>query len=101
MPLFVVLDKGVELDDALKETIRSHIRSTFSARHLPDEIFRIDAVPRTLNGKKLEVPIRKILLGYDPESVMNPGALANPHSLRFFIDFATEWKKSATLPPPS
>jgi acetoacetyl-CoA synthetase len=88
MPLFVVLEAGRELDQAVIDEIRARLRSTFTARHVPDEIIRIDAVPRTLNGKKLEVPIKKILMGQAPERVVNPGSLANPEALGFFVAFA-------------
>jgi acetoacetyl-CoA synthetase len=88
MPLFVVLEEGRELDVSMEDAIRQQIRTMFTARHVPDEIVEAPAIPRTLSGKKLEVPIKKILLGSAPEKVANIGSLANPESLRFFVEFA-------------
>ncbi len=88
LPLFVVLRDGHDLDDALRERIRTAIRTDLSARYLPNDIFAIPAVPRTLSGKKLELPIRKLLLGQPIDKVVNRDALANPASLDWFVDFA-------------
>ena len=97
MPLFVVLQPGAELDDELVATIKAQIRHKASARHVPDEVVEIAAVPRTLTGKKMELPIRKLLLGADAASVANPEAMANPDSMAFFVDFAA---RRAAAPPP-
>jgi acetoacetyl-CoA synthetase len=86
--LFVALRKGTVLDDALREEIRRRIRSECSPRHVPDEIIAVGEIPRTLNGKKLEVPVKRILMGMPAASAVNAGSLANPESLRFFIDLA-------------
>jgi acetoacetyl-CoA synthetase len=88
MPLFVVLRQGLVLDEALKDKIRSRIRSDVSPRHVPDEILAIEQVPTTLSGKKMEVPIRKILLGYPLEQAANPDAMRNPESIQFFVELA-------------
>ena len=88
MPLFVVLRDGVDLDDALRKRISDEIRSRFTPRHVPDRIIQVPAIPRTLNGKKLEVPIKRILLGHSPQSVVNPGSLTNPDALDFFVALA-------------
>jgi acetoacetyl-CoA synthetase len=88
MPLFVVLKDGLILDDALRNRIRDAIRHAVSARFLPDEIIQIAQVPRTLSGKKLEVPVKKLLLGGDPEKVVNRDSMANPDSFDAFIDYA-------------
>lgn len=90
MPLFVVLHDDVVLDEPLKKRIMHKLRSEVSPRHVPNEIFQIDAVPYTLSGKKMEVPIRKILLGRNIETSINTGAMRNPDSIHYFIDFATE-----------
>ncbi len=90
MPLFVVLADGLELDDALRDAIRTQIRTTFTPRHVPDEILQAPAIPRTLSGKKLEVPIKKLLMGEPVERVVNPGSLANPEALEFYVRFAAE-----------
>lgn len=88
MPLFVVVTDGLTLDEALIEKIRSAIRASVSARFLPDEIVAIPEVPRTLSGKKLEVPVKKLLLGGDPEKVVNRDSMANPASFDIFVEYA-------------
>jgi acetoacetyl-CoA synthetase len=88
MPLFVVLQPGLELDATLKARIEEAIRTTASARHVPDEIFRVEDIPRTLTGKKMELPVRKLLLGAAATSVASPEAMANPSSLDFFMQLA-------------
>ncbi len=88
MPLFVVLAPGAELDDALKARIAERLRTALSARYVPSEIFVIDEVPRTLSGKKLELPIKKILLGADVGKVANRDSMSNPHTIAYFVAFA-------------
>jgi acetoacetyl-CoA synthetase len=88
LPLFVVMREGVELDDDLRARIRQKLRTDVSPRHVPDEILGITAVPYTLSGKKMEVPIRKILLGMDPQQAAKRGAMRNPESLDYFIQLA-------------
>jgi acetoacetyl-CoA synthetase len=88
MPLFVVLRPGVALDDALCARINGEIRRSLSARHVPNEIFAVAEIPRTLSGKKLELPIKKLLLGQPLEKVVNPDAMANPAALAWFVEFA-------------
>ena len=88
MPLFVVLRVGVVLDDALRGRIVHALRSMFTPRHVPDEIIQVPAVPRTLNGKKVEVPVKRILMGVPAAEAVNPGSLANPEALRFFEELA-------------
>lgn len=90
MPLFVVLRPGLTLDAALKDRINQAIRKAVSARFVPNDIFQVADVPRTLSGKKLEVPVKKILLGQPAEKVSNPGTMANPGSLAWFVDFARQ-----------
>jgi acetoacetyl-CoA synthetase len=90
MLLFVVLRGGVELNDTLETTIKQRIREDVSPRHVPDDIFAIEQVPRTLSGKKMEVPIRKILLGFPVEDAANLGAMRNPESIEFFVDLAAK-----------
>ncbi len=87
MPLFVVLKEGVELNEGLKKKINTKIRSTLSPRHVPDEIYAIADVPRTLNGKKLEVPVKKILTGIPVEKAVNVDSMGNPESIKFYVDF--------------
>jgi acetoacetyl-CoA synthetase len=88
MPLFVVLKEGFELDDALKKKINTKIRSSLSPRHVPDQIYAVADVPRTLNAKKLEVPVKKILSGIPVEKAVNVDSMSNPESIKFFVEFA-------------
>ncbi|MBX3636075.1 MAG: acetoacetate--CoA ligase, partial [Rubrivivax sp.] len=88
MPLFVVLREGLVLDDALKARIKAAIRQALSARHVPNEIFQVAAIPRTLSGKKMELPVKKLLLGAAPETVLKRDAMANADSLDWYVDFA-------------
>ncbi|MCL6588029.1 MAG: acetoacetate--CoA ligase, partial [Anoxybacillus sp.] len=94
MPLFVVLQPGVELDDALKQQVKEAIKAHVSPRFIPDAIYQVDQIPKTLNGKKMEIPIRKILLGFPLEKAVNVGSMANPESLSFFIELAKQWEHS-------
>ena len=80
--------KGQVLDDALKDKINNAIRTGVSARFVPNEIVEVADIPRTLSGKKLEVPVKKLLLGGDPARVVNRDSMANPASFDFFIDYA-------------
>lgn len=88
MPLFVVLAEGLSMDEVLKEKINGAIRAAVSARFVPNEIVEIAEVPRTLSGKKLEVPVKKLLLGGDPAKVVNRDSMVNPDSFDTFIDYA-------------
>ncbi len=88
MPLFVVLAEGVSLTPELKKELAKQIRENCSPRHVPNEVYEIKEVPRTLNGKKLEVPIKKLLMGIPLERAVNKGSMVNPESLHFFIEFA-------------
>lgn len=88
MPLFVVLRQGVALDDALKQKIKQKIRRDISPRHVPNDIFAVEQIPYTLSGKKMEVPVRRILLGQPVEQAAKRGAMRNPESLQFFIKLA-------------
>jgi acetoacetyl-CoA synthetase len=90
MPLFVVLRDGVELDEELTNTIRRRIREDCSPRHVPNEIRQIQAVPRTLSGKVLEVPVKRILTGTPAEQAASRDSLANPEALDYFVALAQE-----------
>ncbi len=90
MPLFVVLKEGVELDDDLKKKIAGSIRERTSPRHVPNDIFDVPDVPKTLNGKKLEVPIKKILSGIPPEEAASRDSLSNPESLDRFAELSQQ-----------
>jgi acetoacetyl-CoA synthetase len=88
MPLFVSLTPGAVLDDRLRSAIRTAIREGASPRHLPDDIIQIDAVPHTLTGKKLEIPVKRILLGHRPAEVVDLGAVDRPDVLAEIADLA-------------
>ncbi len=88
MPLFVVLRTGLALDDALRARINGAIRTALSPRFVPDDIFAVAEVPRTLSGKKQELPIKKLLLGQPIEKVVNKDAMANPGCLDWYQAFA-------------
>jgi acetoacetyl-CoA synthetase len=88
MPLFVVLRENRALDDGLKFKIQQAIKTALSPRFVPDDIFAVAQIPRTLSGKKQELPIKKLLLGQPIDSVVNKEAMANPASLDWFVAFA-------------
>jgi acetoacetyl-CoA synthetase len=90
MAMFVVLREGVELDDELAGQIKRRIREDCSPRHVPNEIRQIAEVPRTLSGKVLEVPVKRILMGVAPEQAASVESLANPRSLDYFVELAGE-----------
>jgi acetoacetyl-CoA synthetase len=94
MPLFVVLREGTSLSDDLIAEIRRRIREDCSPRHVPDEIRQIDEVPRTLSGKVLEVPVKRILMGTPPEAAASRESLANPSALDYFIHLGGESRSS-------
>ena len=88
MPLFVVLREGTELDDDLVARIRTRVREDCSPRHVPDEVVAVEEVPRTLSGKVLELPVKRILTGTPPEQAASRDSLANPAALDFFVSWA-------------
>jgi acetoacetyl-CoA synthetase len=88
MPLFVMLAEGVELDEEMAEKSKGKIRSSLSPRHLPDDIFAVPDIPKTLTGKKLEVPVKKILMGMPVEKSVNFGSMSNPRAMDYFIEMA-------------
>ena len=88
MPLFVVLREGVVLDDALNKRMRELIKTALSARHVPNGIFQVSAIPRTLSGKKMELPVKKLLLGTPAEQVFKLDAMANADCVPWFVAFA-------------
>lgn len=90
MPLFVVLRPGVALDDAVRGRINAAVRTALSPRFVPDDIFAVAEVPRTLTGKKQELPIKKLLLGQPIDKVVNRDAMANPGCLDWYVAFAAE-----------
>jgi acetoacetyl-CoA synthetase len=90
LPLFVVLEDGATLDDNLVKAIRARVREDCSPRHVPSDVIEIDAVPRTLSGKALEVPVKRILMGTPPEKAASRDSLANPEALDWFVELARQ-----------
>jgi len=88
MPLFVVLREGAEVNDELRKEIARRVRERCSPRHVPDEVFAIAEVPRTLSGKVLEVPVKRILMGTPAEQAASRDSLANPAALDYFTEMA-------------
>ncbi len=88
MPLFVKLREGRVLDEGLRERIRATLRRDYSPRHVPDAIHEVPGIPLTLTGKKMEVPVRRILMGVPPERAANRDAVANPQALDYFTRYA-------------
>ena len=87
MPLFVMMEEGATLSESLKDQINSQLTTDFSRRHVPDEIVEVKDIPYTISGKKMEAPIKKILLGKSRHSAANLGAMRNPKSLLFFENY--------------
>jgi len=87
MPMFVQLQPGRQLNDTLHARIRERLRHDCSPRHVPDELHQVEAIPYTLTGKKMEVPVRKILAGQPLEQAANRGAMMNPSAIDWFVDF--------------
>jgi acetoacetyl-CoA synthetase len=101
MVLFVVLADGMTLDEQLTREIKRAIREDCSPRHVPNEVRQIDEVPRTLSGKVLEVPVKRILMGAAPGDAASVDSLANPRSLDYFVELAHELKiEPADSPVP-
>ncbi len=90
MPLFVVLREGVELDDGIVAEIRRRVREDCSPRHVPSDVLQVAEVPRTLSGKVLELPVKRILMGTAPEKAASRDSLANPQALDAFVALAKE-----------
>ncbi|WP_330216456.1 acetoacetate--CoA ligase [Pseudomonas sp. AM8] len=87
MPLFVVLREGYTLDEAMVSDIKTRLRNERSPRHVPDEIHAVPAIPMTLTGKKMEIPVRKLLMGERLQAVISPGAMRDPAILEWYVDF--------------
>jgi acetoacetyl-CoA synthetase len=84
MPLFIALREGATLDDALRGRIMAAVRSALSPRHVPDEIVAVPSIPRTLSGKKMEIPVKRLLQGHPLDAVAAPGTTADPAALEVF-----------------
>jgi acetoacetyl-CoA synthetase len=100
MPLFVKLKSGLQLDDTIRDKIRATLRREYSPRHVPDKIYQVESIPFTLTGKKMEVPVRKILMGWPLAKAASRDAMANPDSIDYFVEFARQetdysWREPA------
>jgi acetoacetyl-CoA synthetase len=94
--LFVVLADGAQLSDEVRNDLRARIRRDCSPRHVPDEVIVVPDVPRTLTGKLLEVPVKKLLMGRDPSGAASKDTLANPAAFDWFVEFARDRASSKT-----
>src|SRR5690606_18773762 len=90
MPLFVKLKDGVTLDDKLAKAINDRLRAEYTPRHVPDKIFQVPAIPYTISGKRMEVPVRRILSGYPLHKAANRDAMSNPAALDWYIEYAAD-----------
>jgi acetoacetyl-CoA synthetase len=93
--LFVVPVAGVEVDDALRRRVAGELRTALSPRHIPDTVVAVPVIPHNLTGKKLELPVKRILLGDRPDDVVSRDALRDPASLDAFVDFAATGRRPA------
>jgi acetoacetyl-CoA synthetase len=91
MPLFVKLNESHNLTDELSNKIKQTIRSSFTPRHVPDKIIEVDDIPYTISGKKMETPVKRILMGMDASKVINKDAMRNPEALDYFIKLSNNW----------
>ena len=87
MPLFIKIKENAILNDALKENIKQKLKVRCSPRHVPDEIFKVPDIPYTISGKKMEAPVKKILMGKEVSRAFSPDAMRNPKAMEFFVNF--------------
>jgi acetoacetyl-CoA synthetase len=92
MPMFVKLAAGITLDERITTEINTRLRREYTPRHIPDKIIQVPAMPTTITGKKLEVPVRRLLMGVPLEKAANTSAMADPAALDAFIDYAHNQK---------
>lgn len=97
MPLFVMMKEGAEFSEAVISAIQEILKKDHSPRHVPDEIIPVQAIPYTISGKKLETPVKKILLGMPVSKAANKGSMRNPESLEFFVHFQKQKLPSNSL----
>ncbi|UKM65645.1 acetoacetate--CoA ligase [Flavobacteriaceae bacterium GSB9] len=90
MPLFIKMKPGVELTDAIKNQINTQLKTEYSPRHVPDEIIEVPDIPYTISGKKMEAPVKKILMKRPLEKSINVDSMKNPESVEFFVAFAEQ-----------
>lgn len=99
MILFVAVAPGKKLDPELDAKIRAKIRADLSPRYVPDEVIQVPAIPKTLNGKKLEVPVKRVLLGGEPARILNRDSLSDPASVDFYVELAKKWSGEKPADP--
>jgi acetoacetyl-CoA synthetase len=97
MPLFVALAAGTELTPDLIDQIRQDIRARVSPRHVPDEVVAVPAIPMTITGKKMEVPIKRLLQGVPEDRAVNRATLANPEALDWFLAYVRDRRATQGL----
>lgn len=97
MPLFVTLAEGATLDDELRTRIASTIRERCSPRHVPDEVVEVPAIPHTLTGKRLEVPVKRLIQGFDPATAVNAGVVDRPDVLDLFVELGRARREDAYI----
>jgi acetoacetyl-CoA synthetase len=95
--LFVVPSEGVKVDEEMKAKIRQKVKVDLSPRYIPDEIVGVPAIPHTLNGKKLEVPVKRVFLGMDPAKAVNVDSLSNPGAMDHFLQLARSYRENKKL----
>jgi acetoacetyl-CoA synthetase len=100
MPLFVTLADGAVLDESLKARIAEEIRRHCSARHVPDEILVAPAIPHTLTGKRLEVPVKRLLQGFEPSRAVNAGVVDSPEALQWFTELGARRRQAGAAVEP-
>jgi acetoacetyl-CoA synthetase len=97
MPLFVVLEEGVGLNETIKNDIAKALKTAYSPRHVPDEIIAVSDLPYTISGKKMEAPVKKILMGIPVAKAVNLGSMRNPQSIDFFLAYAEKYVAQSVL----
>ena len=97
MVLFVVPAQGKAVDEELKAKIRERVKLDLSPRHVPDGVVGVPSIPHTLSGKKLEIPVKKVFMGVDPEKAVNLGSLANPEAMQHFAELARAYRRDKKL----
>ncbi len=86
MPMFVMLEEGIALNDTLKQKIKATLKEKYSPRHVPNEIYQVQDIPYTISGKKMEAPVKKILMGIDVSNSLSKDAMRNPEAIDFFLN---------------
>jgi len=97
MVLFVVPAEGKRVDEELKGRIKERVKMDLSPRHVPDRVVEVPAIPHTLSGKKLEIPVKKVFMGVEPEKAVNLGSLANPEAMQHFAELARGYRRDEKL----